>query len=274
MTIVTAESGLSISNGWRGRRQILAARGRIDRDTAQDLARALAQARADAPIALDLCAAEVADEPGVVLLLSAMRRLHARQHELIVVCPQPSLRRALDRTGLARRFEVFNDRDDIPDPPPRPGVRPSEKRTVVAPRGQRASTVAHRAEILAQATLAIEKRHAEPDLALHDIAHAIATSNRQLQRVFAELASSAFRDELAAVRMHHGADLLQTTDLPVSEIAQRVGYRQSAQFAKAFRRYHHVSPSSLRRAHRKRRAAVSGNGANGDRHALAGVRLV
>jgi len=32
---------------------------------------------------------------------------------------------------------------------------------------------------------------------------------------------------------------------PVAETAQAVGYRQSAQFAKAFRRYHHVAPTAL-----------------------------
>ena len=80
------------------------------------------------------------------------------------------------------------------------------------------------------------------------MARAIATSSRQLQRVFSEHAGGAFREDLAAMRMQHGAVLLQTTDLRVAEVAQRVGYRQAAQFAKAFRRHHGVSPSGLRRA--------------------------
>jgi transcriptional regulator GlxA family with amidase domain len=113
---------------------------------------------------------------------------------------------------------------------------------------QRITTPGRRATLLAEATLAIERRHADPTLGLHEVAREIATSSRQLQRVFSELAGSAFRDELAAVRMQHGAALLQTTDLPVTEIARRVGYRQAAQFAKAFRRHHGVSPSGLRRA--------------------------
>src|ERR687884_241168 len=100
----------------------------------------------------------------------------------------------------------------------------------------------------AEATLVMEARHADPTLCLDDVARAIATSSRQLQRVFSELAGSAFREELAAVRMQHGAALLLTTDLPVADIARRVGYRQAAQFAKAFRRHHGVSPSGLRRS--------------------------
>jgi AraC-like DNA-binding protein len=48
--------------------------------------------------------------------------------------------------------------------------------------------------------------------------------------------------------MQHAAALLQATDLPVGDIARRVGYRQAAQFAKAFRRHHGVSPTGFRRA--------------------------
>jgi AraC-like DNA-binding protein len=47
--------------------------------------------------------------------------------------------------------------------------------------------------------------------------------------------------------MQHGAVLLQTTDVRVSDVARRVGHRQSAQFARAFRRHHGVSPMYLRR---------------------------
>ena len=115
-------------------------------------------------------------------------------------------------------------------------------------RRQRAATPRRRGALLAEATLAIEARFAEPDLALGDVASEIATSERQLQRVFAELAGSAFRDELAAVRMQHAARLLQATDLAVGDIGRQVGYRQAVQFANAFRRHHGVSPSGLRRA--------------------------
>jgi AraC-like DNA-binding protein len=40
--------------------------------------------------------------------------------------------------------------------------------------------------------------------------------------------------------------MLGTRGLTVREVAHRVGYRQPAQFAKAFRRHHDVSPSGYR----------------------------
>jgi AraC-like DNA-binding protein len=41
--------------------------------------------------------------------------------------------------------------------------------------------------------------------------------------------------------------MLHSRGLTVREVAHRVGYRQPAQFAKAFRRHHGVSPSRFRR---------------------------
>jgi AraC family transcriptional regulator of adaptative response / methylphosphotriester-DNA alkyltransferase methyltransferase len=199
------------------------------------------------PLAVDLTHADVSGAAGMALLVNALRRLQRRTGELAVVCPPGAIRSALARTALDRRLTVLADSSALAGPAPereddsvalsQPGRRPG-----------RASTPERRGALLAEATLAIERRHAEPELGLGDVAREIATSSRQLQRVFAELAGTGFRDELAAVRMQHGAALLRTTSLPVAEIARRVGYRQGAQFAKAFRRHHGVSPSALRRA--------------------------
>ena len=46
--------------------------------------------------------------------------------------------------------------------------------------------------------------------------------------------------------MRHAARLLREGAIPVREVAQSVGYRQPAQFAKAFRRHHGTAPSSLK----------------------------
>ena len=46
--------------------------------------------------------------------------------------------------------------------------------------------------------------------------------------------------------MQKPAEMLSTRALTVREVAHRVGYRQPAQFAKAFRRYQGVAPSDFR----------------------------
>jgi anti-anti-sigma factor len=245
-------NGLSITHVRARGRRVLVLRGEIDLDTAPALIATFARAaHGDDPLAIDLCDVEVADPAGMALLVNAVRRLHRCRRDIVVVCPPGPVRAAFERTALSRRFTLLDDsealagRDLEPDPDP---PAPPAPALVVGGHRQRITTPGRRATLLAEATVAIERRHAEPALGLDDVAREIATSSRQLQRVFSELAASAFRDELAEVRMQHGAELLLTTDLPVSEVANRVGYRQAAQFAKAFRRHHGVSPSGLRRA--------------------------
>ena len=46
--------------------------------------------------------------------------------------------------------------------------------------------------------------------------------------------------------MQRAAELLARRGLTVREVARRVGYRQPAQFAKAFRRYQGLAPSAFR----------------------------
>jgi AraC family transcriptional regulator, regulatory protein of adaptative response / methylphosphotriester-DNA alkyltransferase methyltransferase len=245
---------LTIAHARARDRRVLVVRGTIDLETAPVLIAALSRAAgARDPLALDLRDVDLGEEGGTALLVNAVRRLRHRRDDVVVLCPPGALRTALERAGLARRIEVLDDPAALEDAAaldghplePDPGtVEPA----AVGGHRQRLSTPARRGTLLAEATLVMEARHADPTLCLDDVAREIATSSRQLQRVFSELAGRAFRDELAAVRMQHGAELLMTTDLPVAEIARRVGYRQAAQFAKAFRRHHGVSPSGLRRA--------------------------
>ena len=93
------------------------------------------------------------------------------------------------------------------------------------------------------------------DLSLDVIARRVASSRRQLQRVYAEIGHTTFREHLTEVRMQRAAELLAGGNLTVREVANRVGYRQPAQFAKAFRRHHGAPPSSFRNGSHAQAAA-------------------
>jgi transcriptional regulator GlxA family with amidase domain len=110
---------------------------------------------------------------------------------------------------------------------------------------QRPSTVHHRSSLFEEATAIVESEYGR-DLSLDDIARRVASSRRQLQRAYAEIGNTTFREHLTAVRMDRAAEMLAVGGLTVREVAHRVGYRQPAQFAKAFRRRHGRSPSDFR----------------------------
>src|SRR3954465_5183687 len=122
---------------------------------------------------------------------------------------------------------------------------------------QRAATVRHRTSLFEEATSIVEGEFAS-DLSLDDIARRVASSRRQLQRAYSEIGETTFREHLTAVRMERAAELLRIRGLTVRDVAHRVGYRQPAQFAKAFRRHHGVAPSDFRARARFDRGAALG----------------
>jgi AraC family transcriptional regulator of adaptative response / methylphosphotriester-DNA alkyltransferase methyltransferase len=111
----------------------------------------------------------------------------------------------------------------------------------------RRSTLHRRRELFDEALAVIERDYADETLSLGSVAFKIATSRRQLQRVFGERHTS-FRRELQRVRMARASELLRENGMPVGAVARAVGYRQPAQFSKAFRRHHGRPPSELRGA--------------------------
>ena len=110
---------------------------------------------------------------------------------------------------------------------------------------QRAATIRQRTSLFEDAVRIVEAEYGS-DLTLDDVAHRVASSRRQLQRAYAEIGNTTFRDHLTAVRMAKAAVLLAGPEGTIKDIARLVGYRQPAQFAKAFRRAHGVSPSDHR----------------------------
>jgi AraC family transcriptional regulator of adaptative response / methylphosphotriester-DNA alkyltransferase methyltransferase len=120
----------------------------------------------------------------------------------------------------------------------------------------RPATIRHRTSLFEDAIAIVEDEYAA-DLSLDEIARRVASSRRQLQRAYAEIGGTTFRDHLTAVRMQRAAEMLGSRGLTVREVAHRVGYRQPAQFAKAFRRHHDVSPSAYRSRARFESAATA-----------------
>jgi len=119
----------------------------------------------------------------------------------------------------------------------------------------RPSTIHHRTSLFEDAIAIVEQEFAS-DLSLDDIARRVASSRRQLQRAYSEIGETTFREHMTRVRMERAAQMLTDRGLTVREVARRVGYRQPAQFAKAFRRHLGVAPSDYR-------ARETGNRFNG-----------
>ena len=79
-----------------------------------------------------------------------------------------------------------------------------------------------------------------------DVASAVATSRRQLQRVFREIGDTSFREYVVGARLDRARRLL-LEGVPVGEVARRTGYTHTSHFTRAFRRRHGLTPSAYAR---------------------------
>ncbi len=84
-------------------------------------------------------------------------------------------------------------------------------------------------------------------LSLTDLARSAAMSRSAFAARFREVVGMSPGDYLQFWRMLVARDLLDTTDRPVAEIAENVGYGSDIAFARAFRRRFGVTPGRQRR---------------------------
>ena len=77
---------------------------------------------------------------------------------------------------------------------------------------QRPTTIRLRTSLYQEATEIVDAEYGS-DLSLDEIARRVASSRRQLQRAYAEIGNTTFRDHLTRVRMDKAAELLSTRGL-------------------------------------------------------------
>ncbi|NOU94786.1 helix-turn-helix domain-containing protein [Paenibacillus sp. LMG 31456] len=93
----------------------------------------------------------------------------------------------------------------------------------------------------------LHESYAQTELCLDSVAEKMNISKGYLSQFFKEQTGVNFSDYLEELRMTHAKKLLSTTQLPVYEIAQQVGYSSSNTFCRAFKRINAVSTSEYRR---------------------------
>ncbi len=100
--------------------------------------------------------------------------------------------------------------------------------------------------LLADVFAVIDRRHVEP-LSLRDVAHEIGMTPGHLTTVVRRRTGRTVQEWIIERRMAEARKLLTDTDLPVSEVARRVGIADPGYFSRLFRRTHGASPRNWRR---------------------------
>lgn len=101
-----------------------------------------------------------------------------------------------------------------------------------------------RSEIKAVIRL-LEERYTEK-LELAEIARQVSMNPSYLSNLFKRETGKGVVEYLTEYRMKRAGDLLRRTDLPVGEVARRVGYDNIFYFSRVFKRFHELSPSEYK----------------------------
>ena len=88
--------------------------------------------------------------------------------------------------------------------------------------------------------------HYMQDVSLDQAAEAMGMSSFYFSRFFRTSYNQTFLEYLTAYRIDRAVELLQQTDIPVREIAVRVGYTDANYFTKVFKRHLGVTPTEYR----------------------------
>ena len=89
-------------------------------------------------------------------------------------------------------------------------------------------------------------RHADRDISLNALEERFGISRRHITRLFREGTGVSIGEFQQRTRYENACQLLADTDLPIGEVAFRVGFESGAALARATRRLGGHSPSDLR----------------------------
>jgi YesN/AraC family two-component response regulator len=94
--------------------------------------------------------------------------------------------------------------------------------------------------------------HSDEELSLTKVAKSVHISPNYLSEKFKEVTGVNFVDYIARTRTERARELLQNSNLRISEIAFAVGFQSLSQFNRVFKKLTAKSPSAYRAARAKR----------------------
>jgi len=89
--------------------------------------------------------------------------------------------------------------------------------------------------------------HFSEQIKIQELAEQFGVSRNYLYACFKEVYKVSPKQFLNALRMEHASSLLLSKYLYVSQVAHQVGFEDELAFSKAFKEFHHLSPTEFRK---------------------------
>jgi AraC-like DNA-binding protein len=93
---------------------------------------------------------------------------------------------------------------------------------------------------------ALQELGRNPDISVEQLAHQIGISPSHLRRHFHKLLGCSPREYLNRLRLDEARQLLENSDLPVTEIAERIGFLSAPHFNRLFKQTFGLPPAQYR----------------------------
>ena len=87
-------------------------------------------------------------------------------------------------------------------------------------------------------------QHLEQPLTVSDVAESMYMNADYLSRLFKSKKGISLKEYIVTEKMHAAQIFLQTTNLPISIIASKLGYDNFSYFSQVYRKVMGVSPTS------------------------------
>lgn len=135
------------------------------------------------------------------------------------------------------------------------GKKPESDLVTINPVGisthQSTDTLANRDSEVAAAIRFIRENSSRP-IQVEDILREVPISRRAWERHFERNLGRSHSEEIRRVRLAKAVELLVTTDLPIPDVASRVGLNPPQYYARVFSEEHGLTPLNYRNKPRKK----------------------
>src|SRR5690606_22603453 len=98
-------------------------------------------------------------------------------------------------------------------------------------------------ELIKKAVEAVEQRMSDPDFSVEELSRELGMSRVNLYKKLLSLTGKSPIEFIRAVRIKRAAQLIEKTQLSISEVAYQVGFNNPKYFAKYFKEEYHMLPS-------------------------------
>ena len=102
------------------------------------------------------------------------------------------------------------------------------------------------------AALSFIRENASQPIGVQDVAKRVSVSRSTLNRKFQQVLERSVHDEIQRVRLDRAIELLCRTDLPLSAVAERAGFRHREYFGAVFKAKLGMTPNQYRQTHADR----------------------